>query len=85
MLPPKKPDDYKTKYQTTIKAIGVKWYTENVNAKLPPTKRMRLIKKEQIKEDIIKENLIKVNDHWNELKFQVNWVNIEWVDPKKKK
>ena len=31
----KKNDDYKTKYRTTIKEVGVKWYIDRMNAKLP--------------------------------------------------
>ena len=30
-----KNDDYKTKYRTTIKEVGVKWYIDRMNAKLP--------------------------------------------------
>ena len=82
-IPPKQSDDYKENFQTAIRAVGGGQFIDKMNAIPSPIKRRKLIKKEQIKEDIIKENLIKVNDHWNELKFQVNWVNIEWVYPKK--
>ena len=36
LLPQINLDDYKTKYQTTIKAVGEKWYIENMNAKILP-------------------------------------------------
>ena len=38
-LPPKKYDYYKTKDQTTINAVGGKWYIYEMNSKLPPINR----------------------------------------------
>ena len=35
-LPPKSRDNYKTKYQTTIKAVCGKWYMDKINFMLLP-------------------------------------------------
>ena len=43
-LPQKKLDDYKTKYQKTINAVLGKWYIDNMNTNMPPTKIKLLIK-----------------------------------------
>ena len=41
--------DYKTKYQTTIKSVGGKWFIDHINFKLPHIQRRRFSKIEQIK------------------------------------
>ena len=38
LIPPKKTDYYQTKYQRTIKWVNYKWYSDNINASLPPIK-----------------------------------------------
>ena len=38
-LPPKNIGDYRTEYQTTIKAIGGELYINKMNTKLTPIKR----------------------------------------------
>ena len=35
LLLPKQCDDYKTKYIKNIKAVGGKWYIDNINDKQP--------------------------------------------------
>ena len=35
LLLPKQCDDYKTKYKKNIKAVGGKWYIDNINDKQP--------------------------------------------------
>ena len=79
-LPPKILDDNKTKYQKTIKAVSGKWYTENMNSKLPPINRRRLIKKEKIKEEKTKEIFHRTNYHWNYWNLQLHLNKLEWVD-----
>ena len=48
LLPTKTSDDYKTKYHTTINALGGKWYIDKNISKLPPINRRRLKKKQGI-------------------------------------
>ena len=38
-LPPKSPNDYQGKYQTTIKAVVGGWFLEKANSKITPIKR----------------------------------------------
>ena len=38
-LPPKLPDDYKSKHQTTIMAVGGECFMDNINSKICPIKR----------------------------------------------
>ena len=44
-LPPKQPDEYKSNFQTTIRAVGEKLCIDNMNAKLSCIKRRQLEKK----------------------------------------
>ena len=48
---------------------------------LPPLSRPALSKKSQDKEDEI-FSLYEANKWWNYWKFQLNWKNIEWVNPR---
>ena len=48
-LPPKTPDYFEIKYQTTIKAVGGGWFLDNMDDKLPPIKRRRLRKSSKSK------------------------------------
>ena len=38
-LPPKSPNDYQGKYQTTIKAVVGGWFLDKANSKITPIKR----------------------------------------------
>ena len=63
----KKTDDYFKKYQTTNRDIGGKWYTYQINVKLPPINKIRLSKKEQIKEE-------------NQRKYPQGQWSLEWFE-----
>ena len=43
-LPPKSPDEYESKHETTIMAVGGECFMDNINSKICPIKRRQLIK-----------------------------------------
>ena len=49
---------------------------------LPPLKITKLSKKAQERQNLIQKNLFEANRCYNDCKFQLNWNNLEWVDPK---
>ena len=61
--------------------MGGYWLIENINIKIPSTKRRLLRKKREGKK---KEKLRKANVYWNNWNLQLYWDNIEWINPKNK-
>ena len=55
---------------------------ETINEKLPPRKKLKLIKKAKEKEDEIKINLQMENQSWNDWNFQIHWNELEWENPR---
>ena len=49
---------------------------------LRPLKRTKVSKKAQERHDYIQNKLYESNRRWNDLRFQLHWNNLEWVDPK---
>ena len=49
---------------------------------LKPLKKRKLSKKYQKEEDEIKRRLTEANQEWNDLKFQMHWNKLEWLNPR---
>ena len=64
-IPESNPDYFKGKLQALLAYIGVKWYFNKINTKLPPFKNTLFRYLQQEKEDIIEANLIKSNYNCN--------------------
>ena len=47
----------------------------------PPLKRTKLSKKLQERQYYIQEKLYEANRWWNDWKFQLHQIKLEWVDP----
>ena len=71
-----KSDDYKEKFQTTIREVHKECFKNKTNAEHPHNNRRLLRKKDKTKVYKIKEKLMKSNAHWNNWKFQLHWKNI---------
>ena len=62
--------------------IGGGWYLAKSARGLPPLNRTKLSKKSQESQDYIQKKLYESNRWWNDWKFQLHWIKLEWVDPK---
>ena len=58
------------------------WYMGKSAKGIPPLKRTKISKKSQERQDVIQKKLYESNKWRNNLKFQLHWNKIEWVDPK---
>ena len=68
-------------FRKTTKTVSEEWFMDKINAKLPPTNRRILIKREKSKEEKTRKNIMKTINYWNDWNSQLHWNKLECVDP----
>ena len=61
----------RVKRKSLLHSIGGGWYVEKLGHRLPPLKKIKLIKISQKEENKIQRRLTEANQEWNDWKFQM--------------